>query len=227
MVRQYNYVLLLSGLLFMLIGGSFGTENPHMSTRVVVHVTLLTAMIFGVWSLVRSRVAFITGLVLAGLTFTLMTTAYATDLMIMQHLALLAVLVFFSLSCIVAIYDVLFGGHIDMNRLVGAACIYLLSGSLWGIVYFLLSVVSPASFHGIVGENVSEQLNEFTYYSFVTLTTLGYGEIVPVLPVARTLSYLEAVLGQMYLTVLVAALVGVHIANRRPVVSGSEAASSP
>jgi voltage-gated potassium channel len=227
MVKQYNYVLLLGGLLFMLVGGSFGTENPHVSTRVVVDVTLFGVFIFGVWSLLRSRAAFVTGLILGGLTFALMIAAYATDLLILQYLALVAVLVFFFLTCLIAVYDVLFGGHIDINRLVGAACIYLLSGSLWGIIYFLLSVVSPASFEGIVGESMSEQLNEFTYHSFVTLTTLGYGDIVPVQPVARTLSYLEAVLGQMYLTVLVAALVGVHIANRRLVMSRNEAASSP
>jgi hypothetical protein len=98
---------------------------------------------------------------------------------------------------------------------------------VWGIVFFLLSVISPGSFVGIVGESWSEQLNEFTYYSFVTLTTLGFGDITPVAPVARTLSYLEAVLGQMYLTVLVAALVGMHIANRHSVFTPKAAAGNP
>jgi len=219
MVRQYNYVLLLGGLLIMLVGGSIGTENPHVSTRVVVDITLVGVFILGIWSLLRSRIAFIAGWILAGLTLSLTITAHTTDLLILQYLALLAVLVFFFLSCIIAVYDVLFGGHIDINRLVGAACIYLLSGALWGIVYFLLSVVSPGSFEGIVAETWSEQLNEFTYHSFVTLTTLGYGDVTPVLPVARTFCYLEAVLGQMYLTVLVAALVGIHIANRRAGIS--------
>ncbi len=219
MIRQYNYVLLLGGLLFMLVGGSVGTENPHVSTRIVVDATLFGVFVLGVWSLVHSRVAFIAGWILAGLTLLLTLAAHTTDLEIFQFLALIAVLVFFFLSCIIAVYDVLFGGNIDINRLVGAACIYLLSGSLWGIVYFLLSVVSPGSFEGIVGESWSEQLNEYTYHSFVTLTTLGYGDVLPVLPVARTLCYLEAALGQMYLTVLVAALVGIHIANRRALVS--------
>ena len=77
---------------------------------------------------------------------------------------------------------------------------------------------------GITGETWSEQLNEFTYHSFVTLTTLGYGDITPA---ARTLGYLEAVLGQMYLTVLVAALVGIHIANRRSIFTPKAAAGNP
>jgi hypothetical protein len=215
MIRQYNYVLLLGGLLFMLVGGSFGTQNPHLSTRVVVDITLVGVFVLGVWSLVESKIAFIAGWVLAALTLALVLGAHATDLIILQYLALVAVLVFLFLTCVIAVHDVLFRGQIDINRLVGAACIYLLSGALWGIVYFLLSVVFPGSFDGIVGETWSEQLNEFTYHSFVTLTTLGYGDVTPVLPVARSLCYLESVLGQLYLTVLVAALVGIHIANRR------------
>jgi len=227
MLRRYNYFFLLVGLLFMLLGGSFGTENPKMSTRIVVDVTLFSVFIFGVWSLVHSRAAFIAGWVLAGLTLSLMLAAQVTDIPLLQYLALTAVLVFFFLSCSITVYDVLFGGAIDINRLVGAGCIYLLSGSMWGIVYFLLSLTSPASFVGIVGESWSEQLNEFTYYSFVTLTTLGYGDVAPAAPVARTLSYLEAVLGQMYLTLLVAALVGRHIATRRSLFSPKEAADRP
>jgi hypothetical protein len=208
----------------MLVGGSIGTEYPRVSTRLVVNVTLLGVFIFGVWSLVRSKLAFVTGWILGAVTLALVIGAHATDYLILQYLALTAVLIFLLLSCVIAVYDVLFGGSIDVNRLVGAVCIYLLSGALWGIVYFLMSVVSPGSFEGIVGATGSEQLNEFIYYSFVTLTTLGYGDVTPVLPVARSLSYLEAVLGQLYLTVLVAALVGVHIANRRSVESNDAAA---
>lgn len=223
MLRKYNYFLLLGGLLIMLLGGSIGTEYPHVSTRLVLDITLFAVFILGVWSLVESRAAFVAGWVLAGITFVLTLAAQVTGTLLLQYLALTAVLVFFLLTCSITVYDVLFGGAIDINRLVGAACIYLLSGSLWGIVYLLLSVISPTSFAGIQSEGLTEQLNEFTYHSFVTLTTLGYGDVTPVAPVARTLCYLEAVLGQMYLTVLVAALVGLHIATRRSVFAAREA----
>ncbi len=227
MLKQYNYVFLLGGLLFMLLGGSLGVESPHVSTRLVMDITLFGVFILGVWSLVHSKAAFIAGWVLAGLTFALTITAHLTEILLLQYLALTAVLIFFFLSCIIAVHDVLFGGAIDINRLIGAGCIYLLSGSIWGIVYFLLSLIAPASFAGTIGETWSEQLNELTYHSFVTLTTLGYGDVTPVEPVARTLSYLEAILGQLYLTVLVAALVGMHIAGRRSVFSPEKAASNP
>lgn len=224
MIRRYNYVLLFCGLLFMLLGQAIGTEIPHVRTKIVMDITLFGVFILGIWSLVRSKIAFIAGWVLAGITFSLTIAAQVTDVLMLQYLALTAVLVFFFLSCSIAVYDVLFGGVINVNRLVGAVCIYLLSGSLWGIIFFLLNVLSPASFAGIAGESWTEQLNEFIYHSFVTLTTVGYGDITPVAPVARTLSYLEAVLGQMYLTVLVAALVGIHISGQRSALSSSNAA---
>lgn len=223
MLRKYNYFFLLAGLLLMLLGGSLGTELPHTSTRVVVDITLVTVFVFGVWSLVDSRIAFVVGWALGASMLVLTIIAQATDDLLWQYLALSAVLVFFLLSCTITVYDVLFGGAIDINRLVGAACIYLLSGSLWGIVFFLLNVVAPGSFAGVEAQGWSEQLNVFIYHSFVTLTTLGYGDVVPLQPVARTLCYLEAVLGQMYLTVLVAALVGLHIASHRPVMVRGEA----
>ena len=119
MIRQYNYVLLLGGLLLMLLGGSIGAENPQLSAGVVFYVTLFSVFIFGVWSLLRSRVAFIAGWVLAGLTFSLTVSAQITEILLLQYLALTAVLIFYFLSCSIAVYDVLFGGVIDINRLVG------------------------------------------------------------------------------------------------------------
>ena len=138
----------------MLLGSSFGTENPHLNTRVVVDITLLSVFIFGVWSLVESRAAFVAGWVLGGITFVLTLSAQATGSLPLQYLALTAVLIFFLLTCIITVYDVLFGGTIDINRLVGAGCIYLLSGSLWGIIYFLLSVIAPTSFAGVFSSSI-------------------------------------------------------------------------
>jgi hypothetical protein len=222
MLRKYNYGFLLCGLLLMLLGSSIGAENPRLPTIVVFDVTVISVFVFGIWVLLRSKIAFIAGLVLAGITFSLIISAQYSDSIVLQYLALTALLMFLFLSCCIAVYDVLLGGAIDFNRLVGAGCIYLLSGTLWGIVYFLMSVVAPMSFAGVTADSWTEQLNAFTYHSFVTLTTLGYGDITPAAPVARTLCYLEAILGQLYLTVLVAALVGLHVAGRRSVFSPGE-----
>lgn len=123
-------------------------------------------------------------------------------------------LIFCLLSGWIALRDVLFGGPVDENRLAGAICVYLLIGVARSVLYLYLALFDAASFRGLVSEGWAAGSAEFLYLSFVTLTTLGYGDLAPVTPLARTLAYLEAVFGQMDLTVLVAALVGKLLANR-------------
>ena len=78
----------------------------------------------------------------------------------------------------------------------------------------LVALTVPGSFAGITAGNVTELLNQLTYFSFVTLTTLGYGDILPLTPIATSLAYLEAVIGQLYIAILIAGLVGTHLSQR-------------
>ncbi len=90
-------------------------------------------------------------------------------------------------------------------------------------LYGLVDLVYPGSFiEYVVGADSSmthnwlpAHLENYIYFSFTTLTTLGYGDIVPVSQAARVFAYLEAVMGQVYLTVLVARLVALHISQTR------------
>ena len=96
--------------------------------------------------------------------------------------------------------------------MIGALCLYLLLGVLWTILFAFVELARPAAFH-YAKDVPGDALENFMYYSFVTLTTLGYGDLTPVHPVARTLAYLEAVVGQLYIAVLVASLVGRYAAG--------------
>jgi len=110
---------------------------------------------------------------------------------------------------------------VTMDTLAGAFCVYLLMGLAWGSLYSLLYLQTPGTFHlpdgwaptqrsGIV---VDVPFNIMVYYSFTTLTTVGYGDVLPLAAAPRTAAMLEAVLGHFYLAVLVARLVGLHIAH--------------
>jgi hypothetical protein len=89
-------------------------------------------------------------------------------------------------------------------------------GVIWALAYALLEAVIPGSFEGL-----TEQMTNFTwnpdwvYFSFVTLSTLGYGDILPLTFSARALAYFEAIVGQFYLAVLVAGLVGAFISEKQ------------
>ena len=98
-------------------------------------------------------------------------------------------------------------GRVDAAKVDAAICVYLLIGVVWQYFYIFVNSVIPGSF-----ANPRLAYSDFLYFSFVTLTTLGYGDITPLNGPAQALAYTEAILGQLYLTILVARLVGLHIA---------------
>jgi hypothetical protein len=96
------------------------------------------------------------------------------------------------------------------DMIMGAICAYFLMGLVWSFAYSTLEFFQPGSFQ--MPQGAVNQAT-FTYYSYVTLTTLGYGEITPISAPARSFAILEAMMGQLYLAVLIARLVGIHIAQ--------------
>jgi voltage-gated potassium channel len=117
--------------------------------------------------------------------------------------------------------DVLTGSRISSEQIFGAVCAYLLIGILFSTIYGFIVLVDPGAF--AVTDNLAQRLADdarprgsgvFTYFSFVTMSTLGYGDIAPVSPAARSVAWLQAVVGQLYLAITVAALVGTHIARK-------------
>jgi membrane associated rhomboid family serine protease len=101
---------------------------------------------------------------------------------------------------------------VDSETIFGALCIYFLLAFFWAFVFFLVDLIYPSSFD-LVGRHKGD-VGSYLYFSMVTLSTLGYGDIVPMSPPARALASLEAVLGQLYLVVVVARFVGMEIATR-------------
>jgi len=101
--------------------------------------------------------------------------------------------------------------NVSVDLILGAVCGYLLIGILWAYFYLFLELGLPGSFILPQGESIG--FSSFFYYSFVTLTTLGFGDIAPASPPARSFSVLEAISGQLYLAVLIGRLVGIHVSQ--------------
>lgn len=97
---------------------------------------------------------------------------------------------------------------VTSDSIKGGICIYLLLGVLWGIIYRILEFCDPAAF-----APKGEAVRNLFYFSYVTLTTVGYGDIVPASYLAQTLAFMEAVTGQIFLAVFIARLMGLHIAH--------------
>ena len=102
-------------------------------------------------------------------------------------------------------------GPITSMRIQGAIAVYLGFGIAWAHAFHIAAVTNPGSFSTTTNELTS--VKDWLYFSFITLTTVGYGDIVPVKPIARSLATSEAITGQLYLAVLLAHLVSVRVSG--------------
>jgi hypothetical protein len=134
-----------------------------------------------------------------------------------QHKALIVVgslcgAAFFLFAIIQMLIFIYSHKEVTKDLIVGAAVVYLFMALMWTFIFVVVETLHPGSFNLSEGQDL-EATRQFVYYSFVTLTTLGYGDITPATSLARSLCILEAVIGQLYLVVQVAWLVGVHVSQ--------------
>jgi hypothetical protein len=104
-------------------------------------------------------------------------------------------------------------GPVTRQRIEGAITVYLLLGLLWAEVYFLMVLLDPGALQGVSSEH--RMTSRLVYFSFVTLTSTGYGDVTPVTPPAQSLANLESVVGQLYPAILLARLVSLAVASRQ------------
>jgi hypothetical protein len=161
------------------------------------------------------------GLLLAGLALTadvLIWTTDATPLMPVGRILVAAVL---GLVTCVIVEHVLTREDVTFDVVIGGVCTYLLVGTFFAQVYAAFEIVAPGSLLerggplSAVGPTdlARGHIVEVFYYSFATLTTLGYGDVIPATPMTRAVSTVEALIGQIYPAILIAHLVGVRAAR--------------
>lgn len=110
-------------------------------------------------------------------------------------------------------------GPVTTSRVQGAIAAYILIGLTWATIYRLLELQLPGSIFvspTAIGRIAHDRESELTYFSFVTLTTLGYGDITPVHPTARMFVIIEALIGQLFPATLLARLVSLQTLRREP-----------
>ena len=142
-----------------------------------------------------------------------MWTAYFIDIGGFEHVKNLFGMLFMLHMIILFLEHFFKQDEINREVIFGALVVYLLMGLIWGYGYSLLEHLQPGSFTLPAG--LSElDVGVFDYFSFVTMTTLGYGDMAPASGPARAMVMVLAVAGQVYLAVLVARLVGINIAQQ-------------
>ena len=128
--------------------------------------------------------------------------------------------VFMIMVALTILIDLFRSRKVSGDTLAGAVCVYLLIAVIWGYFFLLIEVIVPGSFSFTQGHArmqlwISQEFFPFFYFSMVTITTVGYGDMSPVSSEAQTFATIEALIGQIYLTILVARLVGMYIVHQQ------------
>jgi uncharacterized membrane protein len=209
----------------------------HPTLEAVLEIATIGLFIGAVASVRRRNIGAATTAVLGALVIAQRIARLWSDNPLLDVAGSGLIIVFLGLTAVMFLRYVLGPDPITPDKISGAICVYFLLGAIWANVYFLVAASRPDAFkmppsaasgdaaappvpaptphetHN--GRDLRMKLldRRFLYFSFVTLTTVGYGDITPVSPFARALSALEAIIGQMYIAVLVARLVGLHLAQ--------------
>jgi hypothetical protein len=213
--REPKFGFLLAGILGFLIFGPVAEEFLGSADSFVVMGGYSTMLVIGLISLQEVRLWFIVGIVLASLSVVLVALDWLIDSPIIDLLAMLNYLLFQLLAMWMATQHLVSKYEVSVNKIIGGTCVYLLLGMTWSILYVIAYWLNPDSFTGVNLTDFEGQLYwDMTYFSFVTLTTLGYGDILPISALPKALAYVEAVIGQIFVAVLIGALVATYTSQR-------------
>jgi hypothetical protein len=211
---RWRHLALLISILLLFTAAPLVVTHRH---GVIIQNVISTAvLVAGSYALSERKRVFLIALLLSGLSVagTALIIAFPeTWALLIEHSIILVLIGFF---CVSILSYVLRRGRVNSDKIFAAICVYMLMGYGWSFVYSILVELQPNAFMATTEVGLHDfvaRLLQLRYFSFMTMTTVGYGDIVPHSALARTLSVLEAVMGQFYLVVLVGRLVGLHIVH--------------
>lgn len=214
-LRKY-FILMIVLTAFLLIPPFFTTADETTIMDSLFFILMLST----VYVVAHNMKLLVIGIALAVISqWGSLTTEYSTDNVFV--LGLVCTLVIMLIVIVVIIRDILSTGEILVDAVFGSIAAYLLIGVAWGLLYYLIDTQIPGSI--FVSADLPESSlelfgkSDFSYYSYfslVSMTTLGYGDLVPAHPTTRALATYQAIFGQMFIAVVVSRLVALHFSSR-------------
>ncbi len=190
-------------------------RHAGLPERIFLDLLIVTLMIFGAVAVDQNRlVTALTVVVLLATAVVLGTSRFYPTFFLNQlgsFLTAVALLLYIRIVLLVMFRR----GQITWTRIQGGICAYLLIGLVWGSAYEFLERMHPGSFSFVTtAADIDELSAKLMYFSFSTLTTVGFGDVTPVLPFARSLAIAEAIVGQLFPAILIGALVAMAMQPR-------------
>ncbi len=205
-IRGRKLYLLLALIGLLLLYPSF-QRGPHGALFMLFLNSAI--LIGGVYAISEKRSQVVIAISIAVPQIIVSILAYSLRsgselIRLLINLESVLLIIFYVFTFLLVYYYVVSGAEVTRDRLYGAVSAYLLIGMAWASGYRLLEGLHPGSFVATQGSL------DFIYYSFTTLTTLGYGDMLPVTARARSLAILEALTGIMYVATTIARLVSLY-----------------
>jgi hypothetical protein len=206
---QHRFALLFFSLLLTISGSTLLAE-----LRLIwIHRLLLLLNLLVLLTIVKGRWTFRASVLLFYLSLFSTAISAVSELKVFvtgDQICTVVLLIFGTYACFRSVFE---AGPIDKEHIFASLSLYLLFGVLFSLVFAVIEEYLPGSFHfpdTITPDTVTRPLLQYFYFSFVTLATLGYGDIVPISGPAKGMAILEAIIGQMYLVVVVSRLVSLY-----------------
>ncbi len=210
--QKNNFIYLFFSLLIFLFSAAIMAEFPGSVGQDIFSLVTILMLVVSIKSLKTEKTWkwAVYALIVSFIILTALGKFIDHDFTV--YLILVVLLMFFIGSFSVAAKQVLLVGDIDGNKIIGSLSLYLLLGLIWAVIYLLILSMDPTAFSGVEAANWQQSFSRVAYYSFVTLTTLGYGDILPTNHVAEFFVYLEAIIGVFYMAIIVSSLISLRLA---------------
>jgi len=222
-LRELRYLNLLVVIVIMMILSPFVSRAPYL--RMLNNIVLILVLLSVVYTVKKQKAAFIVGLLL-GIPWVLAAwTHLIRPGTITPAIHALTSVVFDGYIIFVLFRHIIKAKKVTGDIIYGAVSVYFLLGIFYTSLYMFFDAVTQAPLFAYAGTDtavVSVETSKIFYFSFVTLTTLGYGDIRPISDVTRTFAVLEAMTGVLYSAALIGRLIGLYVAQS----SRSEAAKN-
>ncbi len=202
-----NYGWLTITLLMMMLVRPFVTAEGEGG--LLTDLLFIAVFLSGIYATRREQYRYWVAILLGGVGLAGRIHLRLSDATSVVVLANAATMLFFAHALLSVASHIWTERHRVNHDVINAAVsAYLLLGMVWAYGYLFLEMAHPGSFKG---PHPVMDRDDFYYFSFVTLATLGYGDIIPMTRPARSLAVVEAVTGQLYLAILIGRLVGAYV----------------
>lgn len=208
-LARNNIILFTLIFIYVFVVGVFPSNN---FTKEIY--TIVFSAIYIVSAMVISRIGNKRFFILAGITTIVMWIA---DFLDMPHLSIISAVVSILFLILIIFYMVIRiakSKEVSFLEFVEAINIYFLMGIIGSILFKIVYIFVPGKSFNIPGDSLIPT-TDFIYFSFVTLSTLGYGDITPIDPFAKSLAIFLSISGQLYLTMIIAMLVGKYLTAKQ------------